>query len=263
MTGQNVAAVLNADGTLEERFHQVAPGAEDADHESEAEPEGERGMQGENGRILVVTNEIPDDGCGYEHEEAAADAAFPALARRNAGEQLVLAQQRTAAVGAGVAHPKEDEDGEGQPGVERGREFSGVVEGQHVDAREGQGDVHLREHGVGPVVDGILLFQIEFRDEEIDEREQVRDEYGRALGDAAAVAGHGNEEINAGHGGDEAVDGDGRHMLVDESGELPDGQSGDKCEQEDHGGGLHETNHDGSNKEDACDGSYDEILHNR
>lgn len=169
-------------------------------------------------------------------------------------------QQRTHAVGSGVVHPEEDEDAKRQDAVEVDAAVGRCLEGEHVDAGEGQGDVHLREHGVGPVVDGVWLLQVELADEEIDHGEQIGNEHSRG-GQPGAVASHGQEEVGACHGGDEAVDAD-VFAVVDEGGKLPDGHRGDEGEQKDHGHRVDaEACHHDGNEDDAADGTCDEVLH--
>ena len=52
MTWQDMTRVLDAEGTLEERFHQVSPGTEDDDYE--AETDGEM-----RGKSLCLPNREP------------------------------------------------------------------------------------------------------------------------------------------------------------------------------------------------------------
>lgn len=92
---------------------------------------------------------------------------------------------------------------------------------QHVDHREWQGNIHLRKHGVGPVVDGILVGCIEPSYEEVDNGEQVRYEYHEVAHDTCTEACYGKEEIYSCHGGDESVDSY-IVLLVHQSAVLPD-----------------------------------------
>ena len=79
MTGEDVAAVLDAELTLDETLHEVAPCAEDDDNEGKAYP----AKQGHG-----VGLPAPDDeGCG-KGEESAADAAYPRLLGRDARKEL-------------------------------------------------------------------------------------------------------------------------------------------------------------------------------
>ena len=132
------------------------------------------------------------------------------------------AQQGTADIGAGIVDPQEHEHGEGHmPGI--GDVAASGLEGQDVDHREGQGDVELAHHRIGPVVDGVGLLQVEFGHHQVDEGDEVGDEHG-CWREAAVVARHGEEEIDTSHGADHAVDG---HVLavIDQACELPDGES--------------------------------------
>ena len=56
-------------------------------------------------RVLVHANQ----GCYYNYQNAASNTSFPTLARRHTWKQLVLAEERTAQVGACVVGPEENE----------------------------------------------------------------------------------------------------------------------------------------------------------
>ena len=85
MTRQNIATVLHAEGTLEETFHQVAPGAEEYDDESQTYPSCD--AQGVS--RLAIIGEVSHDGSHDDDEDATAYASFllPGLMR---GKSLCL-----------------------------------------------------------------------------------------------------------------------------------------------------------------------------
>ena len=108
MTGENVSAVLDAHLALQETFNKVAPCAEYTYGERQAHPLPEFHVLG------FVSVDAP---CCRKAEQSAADATYPRLLGRNAGEELcgeVTTQQTAHEVSTRVAHPKEDEDGEGE-----------------------------------------------------------------------------------------------------------------------------------------------------
>ena len=140
MTRQNIAAVLHAEGTLEETLHQVAPGAEEYDDESQTYPSCD--AQGVS--RLAIIGEVSHDGSHDDDEDATAYASFPTLARTDAREELVLAKQRTAAIGTRVIGPEEDEHAQRQEHIVMYLTIHcRNLESQDVDEREGEGDVHL------------------------------------------------------------------------------------------------------------------------
>ena len=98
---------------------------------------------------------------------------------------------------------------------------SGTFESQDVDHREWQGNVHLREHGVSPVVDGILIACVQLSDKEVYDGEQVRYEYHKVADHARSESSHGKEEVNSCHGRDEAIHAD-ILFLVHQSTVFPD-----------------------------------------
>ena len=105
MTWQDVAAVLYAQCALEETLHQVAPGSEEHHDDAKAYPAGDA-----QAMSLSVIGDVTDDEGGDDDEDASADATFPTLARTDARKELVLAEERTAAVSTSVVGPEEDED---------------------------------------------------------------------------------------------------------------------------------------------------------
>ncbi len=58
--------------------------------------------------LTVVGQIADDDGCN-DDEDATSDAAFPTLGWTDAWKQLVLAEERTAAVSTRIVGPEEDE----------------------------------------------------------------------------------------------------------------------------------------------------------
>ena len=56
VAGENVAGVLDAEDALEERLHEIAPGAEDDDHQSESGPFDSRQLQVVH---VVLLREMP------------------------------------------------------------------------------------------------------------------------------------------------------------------------------------------------------------
>ena len=64
---QEAAAVFDAELALELAFHKVSPGAEDADRQTETEPEPQ----------VVVVREIVETCRAGQYGETAADAAYP------------------------------------------------------------------------------------------------------------------------------------------------------------------------------------------
>lgn len=156
MTGKDVAAVLDAYLALEEAFNEVAPCAKDAYGERQAHPLPEFHILG------FVSVDAP---CCRKAEQSAADATYPRLLGRNAGEEFcgeVTTQQTAHKVSTRVAHPKEDEDGEGEDEVVlHGVCKTIVAQSQHGEEGEGEGDVHLRCKGVCPVLEGIFFLTVE------------------------------------------------------------------------------------------------------
>lgn len=99
-TRYNVSAIFDADSALEETFHQVAQCAGDGDDCCKRNPFP--GWQ--------VSDEDGEDISGKEGKEEASDESFPRFARADAGEHLMLANERAYAVGAGVVCPDNDEE---------------------------------------------------------------------------------------------------------------------------------------------------------
>ena len=110
MTGQNIAAVLDADGALEQTLDQVAPSAEHHYDDGQTEPLPDV----EQVACIAVVDQIADDAGRNDGNHATADAALPGLARRDAGEELVLTDERTDAVSARIVAPQQDEDAQWQ-----------------------------------------------------------------------------------------------------------------------------------------------------
>ena len=109
VSGQNIARVLNAYGALEERLYKVAPCSEEHNDNAHTNPlyyiERHFSIACVHVRILVHAYQ----GCHYYHQNTAAYASFPALARRHTWKQLVLAEERTAKIGTRVVGPEEYE----------------------------------------------------------------------------------------------------------------------------------------------------------
>ena len=112
MSRKDGAAVFHSEGTLEETLYQIAPGAEECNYQSQTYPF----LNAQAMSCSVVCQIADDDGCD-DDEDAASDAAFPALGWADAWKQLVLAEERTAAVGTRVVGPEEDEDAQRQEHV--------------------------------------------------------------------------------------------------------------------------------------------------
>ena len=71
MTRHDVAAILDSEGTLEERFHKVAPCSEEDDDESQTKP-----FKDEEALVL------PADDCSHDKDDnGSSDTAFPGLSR--------------------------------------------------------------------------------------------------------------------------------------------------------------------------------------
>ena len=168
VTGKDVAAVLDANLALEEAFNEVAPCAKDAYGERQAHPLPEFHILG------FVSVDAP---CCRKAEQTATDASYPRLLGRNAGEEFgveVTTQQIAHKVSTCVAHPKEDEDGEGEDEVVlHGVCKTIVAQSQHGEEGEGECDVHLRCKGVCPVLQGIGFLTVEFAYQYINECKQV------------------------------------------------------------------------------------------
>ena len=175
----------------------------------------------------------------------------------------MTSQQRAHTVGSGVVDPQEHEYRQRQQRIETHRSLRCGCECQHVEQRERQGDIHLREHGVCPVLDGVSLLQVQFADQQIDDGHQVRDKdhaLGNATIEVAAEIGHRVEEIDGSDGTDEAVDSD-AGTLVDQSRKLPYGQSRHNAEQQHHRLRAQKRCHNGGHKDDASNRSNDEVFH--
>ena len=200
-----------------------------------------------------------DEKSGEDDKDASADAAFPRFAWGYAGEELVLTQEGAADIGACIIDPKEHKHREGnRPHKVNTR---GVrLEGQDVQQREGQGDIELTHHRVGPVVDGVFLFQIELCHHQIDQRNQVWYEDGGRR-DATAETCHCQEEVHACYRGNHLIDGY-AVTIVHKARKLPDGHARYKSKQQDHGFRAQETTHNSGYEKHRCYCSDDEILHN-
>ena len=156
MTGENVSAVLDAHLALQETFNKVTPCAEYAHGERQAHPLPEFHILG------FVSVDAP---CCSKAEQSAADATYPRLLGGDAGEEFcgeVTTQQTAHEVSSRVAHPKEDEDGEGEDEIILHLVRKTIVaQSQHGEEGEGEGDVHLRCKGVCPVLQGIGFLTVE------------------------------------------------------------------------------------------------------
>ena len=156
MTWQDIAAVLYTEGALEETLHKVAPGAKHHHGKTKTHPLPHSHTCGIH---IITVSEIPHQRRGSQHEDATTDAALPTLSRTNARKEFVLAEERTAAICAGVVDPQEDKHAQGQ-GLYIHDAIGGGTERKHIEQREGQDDIHLAHHRVGPIVDGIFLLGI-------------------------------------------------------------------------------------------------------
>ena len=137
MSRKDGAAVFHSEGTLEETLYQIAPGAEECNYQSQTYPF----LNAQAMSCSVVCQIADDDGCDDDE-----DAAFPALGWADAWKQLVLAEERTAAVGTRVVGPEEDEDAQRQEHVIMYLSIEGgCLKCQYVDHRERQGYQQL-EH---------------------------------------------------------------------------------------------------------------------
>ena len=110
MSGQQVAAVLDAESTLEEALHKVAQRAEDHYYESESHPCRHAQLVFH----VAVVGPPADESRHNQHQHASANGSFPALARTYPWEELMPAKQRAAAVGSRVVGPQEYEYAQGQ-----------------------------------------------------------------------------------------------------------------------------------------------------
>ena len=130
MSWQYVTTILNTNGALEEALHQIAPSAEDDDGQSKASP-----LHSSEPQLiqLILIGEIPYQHGDSYHQDTTTDAAFPALSRRNAGEEFMFAQQRTAQVGTRIVHPQENEHRQGQNRIVSHKALRRSVECQCVE----------------------------------------------------------------------------------------------------------------------------------
>ena len=135
MAGQHVATVLNAELTLEEAFHQVAPGAEHAHGQAQSQPGGQ----------AELGEEVGQYGGHDQTEHAAADAAHPRLVGRDAFEQLgreVAVKHGPTQIGSCVAGPKKEEYAQGVDWLKAGDIGQRIVlEGKH--RKEGEAQCHV------------------------------------------------------------------------------------------------------------------------
>ena len=172
----------------------------------------------------------------------------------------MLAEERAAAVCACVVGPEEYEHAERYHIVVGNVAVGSGIECEHVDGREGQGDVHLSEHGVSPAVYRVLRLHVKLADEEIYYCKQIWYEHGTALNHSAAEASYGKKEIYTGNSAYKAV-----YLyalyVVHQSAVFPYRQSCYESKQKLHGDGSHEAYHDGCHKEHARDASYNKVLH--
>jgi len=172
VAGKNLAAVLDAELPLDEALHKVAPCAEHDDDEGKAQPALQR---------HCAWLQTPDDDRCRKGEYAAADAAYPRLLGRNAGEELVgdeALQQAAAKVGEGVVHPQEDEKCKGiYPIVHEDALLS--VENDAESRQQGKGkcDVYLRGEAERPVPQRRLGVAVKLADNDVDEQQAVEREH--------------------------------------------------------------------------------------
>ena len=117
----------------------------------------------------------------------------------------------------------------------------------------------MTHHRIGPIVDGVVVYQIELCNQQIDDADEIRDEDAGGR-ESTVVTCHREEEIDTCHGTDHPVDGD-MFLFIDQTGKLPDGQSCYQGKQQDHSLCTEETGDNRCYKQHACNGSDDKILH--
>ena len=136
------------------------------------------------------------------------------------------------------------------------------LERQYVDGREWQGDVHLSEHRVSPVLNGIFLLQIEFADEQVNYCQQVGNERCRGH-EVGAIACESKEQIDACRRGNEAIDIRVLDVLIDQTGVFPERESRDEGEEQNHRiAAKTDAHHHHGHKQNAGYRSNYKILHN-
>ena len=121
----------------------------------------------------------------------------------------------------------------------------------------------MRQHGVGPVLNGVVLLQVQFGYQQINDGNQIGDEhhaFSHTSIEIAAEVGHRKEEIDTCNGADKAIDGD-VFALVDQTRKLPYCQACYDAEQQHHSLRSQKAGYDGCHEDDACDGSNDKVLH--
>ena len=183
----------------------------------------------------------PDDDGGKQGEEAAADAAYPRLLGRNAGEELegdVPLQRAAAEVGKGVVHPKEDEEGERINPVVGERASLGVIDDAE-QRQQGKGDgyIQLRGEAECPVPQWIVGTPVELAHKDIKQQQSVEREHLCCLraGDCAKPYCGGK------HDASHCVDGAGHRrsdVCVHQGAELPQGGCCHDCEEEEGADGT-------------------------
>ena len=100
----------------------------------------------------------------------------------------MLSEQHACEISECVVHPNEDEDGKRHDEHVLGCRISPVVlESQHIEQGKRKANVDLAEHGISPIVERIVLLQVEFSDHEIDEYSQIDGEDARLYGVNAVV----------------------------------------------------------------------------
>ena len=112
MSRKNGATVLHSQGTFEETFYQIAPGAEERNYQSQAYPSWNA-----QAMSCTVVCQIADDDGSNDDEDATSDTAFPTLGWTDTWKQLVFAEELTATVGTRIVGPEEDEDAQRQEHV--------------------------------------------------------------------------------------------------------------------------------------------------
>ena len=125
-----MTAVLDAVGAFDERLEKVAPCGEDAHHDTESEPSGERER---------FANEIECADSGGEAEGESAEEAFPRLFGRQARKEGVTAKHRSDAICAGVVEPYHGE---------HGKDYlpSSLLAAQQTEHHQRYGDVEYRQY---------------------------------------------------------------------------------------------------------------------
>ena len=105
---------------------------------------------------------------GKDGKYGATNRTFPRLLGRDAFEQAMLAKQHSCTVSGCIVYPIEDEYGEGQDIYILGYGYFHVVlESLHVKQGKRKTYIQLAHHGIGPIVDGVLLLQVQLADQQV------------------------------------------------------------------------------------------------